>query len=90
MCVADVTAKVNKTVAERSLMLGWDFFAEYFFDTKGVLQLLGIEAEPATDADTMRVSDNSGDAEHVTKQEICNLSSDSGESAEGLYVTGKR
>lgn len=83
---ADISAEINESVAGVGLFFLRDGIGQYALDLHGVLELLGIKTESAANSDTMRIGNHSGNTENVAEQEICDLSSDSGEFAELIHV----
>ena len=76
---ANISAKIDETVAGIGLFILRDRIGQYALDFERILELFGIKPESAADPDAMRVRNDAGDAENVAEQKICDLASDAGE-----------
>ena len=76
---ANISAKIDETVAGIGLFILRDGIGQYALDLERILELFGIKPESATNSDAMRIRNNAGDAENVAEKKICDLASDAGE-----------
>ena len=76
---ANISAKIDETVAGIGLFILWDRIGQYALDLERIFKFFGIKTESAADPDAMRIRNNAGDAENIAEQKICDLASDAGE-----------
>ena len=76
---ANISAKIDETVAGIGLFILRDRIGQYALDLERILEFFGIKPESAANSDAMRVRNDSGDAENVAEKKICDLASDAGE-----------
>ena len=76
---ANISAKINETVAGIGLFILRDRIGQYALDLERILEILGIKPESAANSDTMRIRNDTGNAENVAEKKICDLATDPGE-----------
>jgi len=64
---ANISAKINETVAGIGLFVLRDGVGQYALDLERILELLGIKPESAADPDAMRIRNDTGNAENVSE-----------------------
>ena len=86
---AYIASEINEAVACVGLFILGNCNAQNTLDPSGVLELTGIKAESAAYSYTVSISHDSGDAEDVAEEKICDLSAYARKLTKLFYVAGQ-
>lgn len=86
---ANISAELDDAVAKIALLALWQERIEKALDLGGILLALGIESDPAANANTMRIGHKSAGVIDVAEEQVGNLSADAGQSQEFFHIVGQ-